>query len=114
VIRWGKSQGKQNIPGTTAAEGGGARFEPVPGLPRALPHPEELEHGFFNLQPSNIPFSNPYPQFAPSYPVLPAPPAPNPAPELPGSGFFGDGQSGIHYPSQDPTRLGAINKTRQT
>nr|SVE88038.1 EOG090X0770 [Daphnia similis] len=114
VIRWGKSQGKQNIPGTTNTEAG-ARFEPVPGLPRALPHPEELEHNFFNLAPTTSSFPSPYPQFAPpTYPLM-APPPPNPTPnqpELPG--FLAEGQSSIHYPSQDPTRLGAINKTRQT
>lgn len=113
VIRWGKSQGKQNVPGTATSEGG-TRFEPVPGLPRALPHPEELEHNFFNLaQPSN-PYPSPYPQYAPTYSVM-APPPHNPTPNHPVlSGMMPDGQPGIHYPSQDPTRLGAINKTRQT
>ena len=115
VIRWGKSQGKQNVPGTTTNESGGARFDPVPGLPQALPHPEEIEQGFFNLQPSNVPFSAPYSSLPPMYSMIPAPPPPNPAPDQPStSGFFADGQPGIHYPSQDPTRLGAINKTRQT
>lgn len=115
MIRWGKSQGKQNVPGTTAAEGGAARFEPVPGLPQALPLPEEIEQGFFNLQPTNVPFVAPYSQFPPGYPVMAAPPLPNPAPDQPStSNFFMDGKPGIHYPSQDPTRLGAINKTKQT
>lgn len=118
VIRWGKSQGKQNVPGTTSAEGT-TRFEPVPGLPRALPHPEELEHNFFNLAQSTNPFPTAsYSQYAPTYPMQAAPPpanlAPNQAPPPPLPGFLADGPAGINYPSQDPTRLGSINKTRQT
>lgn len=111
VIRWGKSQGKQNVPGTSSVEGGAARFDPVPGLPRALPHPEELEHNFFNL-PST---QNSYPsQFANPY-SSGAPPPPNPNPnQMTSTASDSIGQPGIHYPSQDPTRLGAINKTRQT
>nr|CAG4647089.1 EOG090X0770 [Megafenestra aurita]SVE92423.1 EOG090X0770 [Megafenestra aurita] len=114
VIRWGKSQGKQNVPGTTSSDGT-SHFEPVPGLPRALPHPEELEHNFFNLTASTNSYPSPYPQFAPTYSMMAAPPPPNPTPNQPPiPEFLADGQTGIHYPSQDPTRLGAINKTRQT
>lgn len=47
--------------------------------------------------------------------MMAAPPPPNPTPNQPPiPEFLADGQTGIHYPSQDPTRLGAINKTRQT
>ena len=114
VIRWGKSQGKQGVPGAVASETG-TRFDPVPGLPRALPHPEELEHNFFNLPAGNA-YPSAYPQYSSSYPVV-NPPPPNPTPNQlvpPPPGFLSDGKPGIHYPSQDPTRLGAINKVKQT
>jgi len=119
VIRWGKSQGKQGVPGTAVNEAGSTRFEPVPGLPRALPHPEELEHNFFNLpassSSSSASYAPPYPQYQSTYPIAtPPPPNPTPSQSVPPPAFLADGQPGIHYPSQDPTRLGAINKTKQT
>ena len=124
VIRWGKSQGKQNVPGTSTTETGASNFAPVPGLPRPLPHPEELQHNFFNLPPAAAPglsASSAYP--SPYYPstysfISPPPPSsqgqPPPPGSLPGAAGSSSDNVGIHYPSQDPTRMGAINKVRQT
>jgi len=115
AIKWGKSQARQGVPGAATNETG-TRFEPVPGLPRALPHPEELEHNFFNLPAaSSSAYPSAYPQYQSAYPLV-TPPPPNPTPNQalpPPPSFLGDGLTGIHYPSQDPTRLGAINKKKQ-
>jgi len=120
TIRWGKSQGKMQ---DSSAEGGSN----VPGLPMALPAPpEELKNNFFNFPtevkgfddapgpsgtkagasapppPGSVPFYFPR---AGAPPPPPGPPGamsgsgPRP-PALPGPGR-------IHYPSQDPSRMGA-------
>lgn len=93
VIRWGKSQGKQ---GATASSES-AHFEAVPGLPKALPHPSELESSYYNS-------ADPTGQSFVPYGAIPS-----------AEGYNYNFQPvGIHYPSQDPTRLGAINKTKQS
>ncbi|KAF6203434.1 hypothetical protein GE061_001765 [Apolygus lucorum] len=140
-IKWGKSQGRTG--GTSGAE---ESYEPVPGLPGALPPPPmELRGGdYFNLggtgsaagpgDPGAIPPPPPLlpppmfalgppaapPFFFPSAPrYLPAPAAPPPlcppgtAPPLPPEistlappGTTPLAPPGVHYPSQDPRRLG--------
>lgn len=126
VIRWGKSQGKQTAASTSQGEAA-QHFEPVPGLPRPLPHPEELQHNFFNLPPtasaSAVAALYPPSYYPPTYSFISPPPPSQP----PASASDADaaassslshavslGKPTIHYPSQDPTRLGAINKNRQT
>jgi len=103
TIRWGKSQGKQ-----TEQPGAMAAVPVVPGLPGALPPPpEELKNNFFNIGGGDRPTMPPPPMGAPPpasffYPHQPGPPgAPPPLPpSLPGP-------APIHYPSQDPSRMGA-------
>ena len=50
-IKWGKSQGQQQIKKDEEEEdGAAANMEPVPGLPGALPSlPEDVANNFFNL-----------------------------------------------------------------
>ncbi|XP_059202927.1 pre-mRNA-splicing factor RBM22 isoform X2 [Centropristis striata] len=109
TVKWGRSQ---------AARGMGTRLDPVPGLPGALPPPpaldEEAPANYFNLDPSTSP--------AVMNIALPPPPGINPPP--PGFGppmFHPMGHMAppmpppmsmrppgqIHYPSQDPQRMGA-------
>ncbi len=134
VIRWGKSQGKQATAGDGAAAAAGGALPPVPGLPAgALPAPpEELRSNFFNL-PSSGPSaalaagaSNPYffpvgaPAAAAAAGAAPSASAssssssaagpssaPPPPPPLQPPGLS------IHYPSQDPSRLGSTHPTLQ-
>jgi pre-mRNA-splicing factor RBM22/SLT11 len=92
TIRWGKSQAKQTAT-ITSAEGG---VPAIPGLPGALPLPpqagEVLRNDFFNLAPPN--HSGNF--FLPP-PGMGGPP---PGMMMPGAP--------IHYPSQDPSRMGAM------
>lgn len=106
TIRWGKSQGKQNSLG----EGPSGQTVPVPGLPGALPPPpQELRNNFFGLAPAAqgaappvaIPGPNPY-----LFPRAPGPTAPM-------MGLPGMGPGAIHYPSQDPSRMGATQQRQQ-
>ena len=91
TIRWGKSQGKQ-----AEAPTAGNLVPAVPGLPGALPAPpEELKNNFFNIDGApRASFFYPQ-QGSAAPPALPAVP-----PSLPGP-------APIHYPSQDPSRMGA-------
>lgn len=117
TIKWGRSQGRTGSSLIHNAE----HYEPVPGLPGALP---ELSNNFFNLEPGHIPLPN-----MPPPPSLMVPPifAPPPIPSF----FFNPPQlppfstapatstnvtpnepmlttkTVVHYPSQDPARLGA-------
>lgn len=116
-------------------------LEPVPGLPGALPVPPgELAHNFFNLEPGRIPL----PGAVPPPPQLVVPPVFGHAPPVPPFFFGPPVQAGafvpppavadlgpststatatvvspaktvVHYPSQDPSRLGAtqLNADRQ-
>ena len=105
-IRWGKSQGKQEA---IATAGGPILAVPnVPGLPGALPPPpEELRNNFFNLgegtsagPPGAAAAANVAPPTAVPYFIPTAAlPLPGPAP--------------IHYPSQDPSRMGATQRQIQ-
>ena len=118
TIRWGKSQGKMHEynHGASAAQGG----PNDPGLPTSLPlPPEELKNNFFNFSPpetkgfdegagpskpqtpiGTVPFFYPRGGTAVSRPPGPPPGGPPPPPlNLPGPR--------IHYPSQNPSRMGA-------
>lgn len=126
TIKWGRSQGRVGIGiGHQTLE----TYEPVPGLPGALP---ELSNNFFNLEPGHIPLPNmPPPASLLVPPMFPPPPMPpfffNP-PQLPNFAAADINQRGVsstttstissenamanakaivHYPSQDPSRLGA-------
>lgn len=69
----------------------------VPGLPGALPAPpKELTNNFFNLGEGS---SGGAAAAAPTVPYF----IPTATLPLPGPG-------GIHYPSQDPSRLGATQR----
>ncbi|KAJ9589716.1 hypothetical protein L9F63_017088, partial [Diploptera punctata] len=131
TIKWGRSQARQ---GTSTARGDGVdaimeELEPVPGLPGTLPlPPTELQNNFFNLTetddasaqqvqttmpPPTMPPPIPPPMLIP--PPMPRPPPaipqlpPNPAPLVPPGTLPTPPikQGAIHYPSQDPSRLGA-------
>lgn len=124
TIKWGRSQGRSGAP---VAVQNLEMFDPVPGLPGALP---ELSNNFFNLEPGHIPLPNmppppsllvppmypppPLPQFYFNPPRLPTFPPPDintirpststaTSADAPGPG----GNKIVHYPSQDPARLGA-------
>lgn len=133
TIKWGRSQGRQGL--MIGAGGALDPLEPVPGLPGALPVPPgELAHNFFNLEPGRIPL----PGAVPPPPQLVVPPVFGHAPPVPPF-FFGPpvqapsafvppaaaaelgpststaAKPVVHYPSQDPSRLGAtqLNADRQ-
>ncbi|CAG9858709.1 unnamed protein product [Phyllotreta striolata] len=124
TIKWGRSQGRT---GPAAIGHVPENYEPVPGLPGALP---ELSNNFFNLEPGHIPLPNMPPPPSLMVPPLFAPPPPIPPfffnpPQLPpfaGASASSSAASSageavpvpvpvpkapVHYPSQDPSRLGA-------
>ncbi|XP_037509939.1 LOW QUALITY PROTEIN: pre-mRNA-splicing factor RBM22-like [Rhipicephalus sanguineus] len=126
VIKWGTPAGRQATPsGPEGTEGrpSGPPLEPVPGLPGALPlPPDELANNYFNLAPLHpppVPFAPPPPPPAaflapPGETVLPPPLPPPPGlappgtvPPLPPVPHM---RAPIHYPSQDPQRLGSRGK----
>uniref|UniRef100_A0A6I8RK75 Pre-mRNA-splicing factor RBM22 n=1 Tax=Xenopus tropicalis TaxID=8364 RepID=A0A6I8RK75_XENTR len=110
-VKWGRSQaarGKERE--RDGSSDPGMKLEPVPGLPGALPPPpteEESSANYFNLPPNgsaalvniSLPpppgLSGPPPGYGPH--MFP-PMAPPPFLRAPGH---------IHYPSQDPQRMGA-------
>jgi pre-mRNA-splicing factor RBM22/SLT11 len=110
TVRWGKSQARQS----SAAEGGVA-LPPVPGLPGALPPPPIPSSSGVNY--FNIPISSTLPPPIPFY--MPPPPLPSASytaasssasvvpgaePPIPGT----ERPLPVYYPSQDPTRMGAV------
>ncbi|GJQ65490.1 hypothetical protein Trydic_g7594 [Trypoxylus dichotomus] len=126
TIKWGRSQGRI---GTGIVNPNAEIYEPVPGLPGALP---ELSNNFFNLEPGHIPLPNmPPPPSLLVPPMFPPPPMPpfffNP-PQLPAFNpaevaartiqpvttavananepVASSTKPIVHYPSQDPSRLG--------
>lgn len=136
TIKWGRSQGRI---GATIGTPNVEIYEPVPGLPGALP---ELSNNFFNLEPGHIPLPNmPPPPSLIVPPMFPPPPMPPfffnpsqlptfPTTEIPSTvpravtaapstssavitesntatSAAGASKPTIHYPSQDPSRLGA-------
>ena len=98
-ILWGRGQGAPAIKPQEEPR----PLPPVPGLPPALPQPpaELLAHDFFGLRADNVP----------QPPVLRAvagsvlPPLPGPA-GMRMPLMAPPGTHVIHYPSQDPQRLG--------
>lgn len=103
TIRWGRSQGKQG--GIEGQPGGFGPMVPVPGLPGALPPPpEELQNNFFGLAPSTSGTQAPAAGGINPY-MFPRPPA--------GAIVPGMGPGAIHYPSQDPSRLGSTHPAQQ-
>ncbi|XP_059472770.1 pre-mRNA-splicing factor RBM22 [Neocloeon triangulifer] len=144
TIKWGRSQARQGAPGSKDPEGNFSELEPVPGLPGALPMPSgDLHSNFFNLTPSGQSYGM-APAIPPMLmpPPIAAPPgsfffpsqvrptgmqAPPPIPgfEAPlpkaapssaaGSAAGLSAAPKVHYPSQDPARLGAtqgVNKAK--
>nr|XP_023017650.1 pre-mRNA-splicing factor RBM22 [Leptinotarsa decemlineata] len=122
TIKWGRSQGRTGPSSIVHAE----NYEPVPGLPGALP---ELSNNFFNLEPGHIPLPNmPPPQSIMVPPMFAPPPIPpfffNP-PQLPQFAPPASASSAVavaepvvpkptvHYPSQDPARLGATQQIQE-
>lgn len=103
-ILWGRGQGAP----TSKPQEEARPLPPVPGLPPSLPQPppELLAHDFFGLRSDKVP--QPPMLRAVAGSVLP--PLPGPAglrmPLIPPPGTHV-----IHYPSQDPQRLGT-NKSR--
>ncbi|XP_071105673.1 pre-mRNA-splicing factor RBM22-like [Haliotis cracherodii] len=127
-IKWGRSQGQQQLTGKK--EDDGQMLEPVPGLPGALPPPpEELGNNFFNLQgpPPALPPLPPRgmmprgPPPMPPFGIMPRgpppmgmrmpPPPPGIMPIRPPPGVHM--RHMVHYPSQDPTRMGAVSSGKQ-
>ncbi len=94
TIRWGRPQAKLTST-VTSHEGS---VPAIPGLPPALPPPpqsgEVLHNNFFNLAPPNPGASN---YFLPPPGMSGGPPPGMMPPGAP-----------IHYPSQDPSRMGAM------
>lgn len=132
-IKWGKSQGQT---GATEKEEEEETpdLEPVPGLPGALPPPPiEISNNFFNLgdappmqlqpqmpmrppmPPRGMPPRGP-PPMMPIFmrgPLPPGirlpPPPPGMLPLRPPPGVLPRGHvPQVHYPSQDPSRMGAV------
>ncbi|XP_017778616.1 PREDICTED: pre-mRNA-splicing factor RBM22 [Nicrophorus vespilloides] len=122
TIKWGRSQGRS---GTSVVNQTAETYEPVPGLPGTLP---ELSNNFFNLEPGHIPLPNmPPPPSLLVPPMYPPPPLPQfffntrlptfPPPDLaavrPATSTSAIenvaivNKNNVHYPSQDPSRLGA-------
>ena len=101
TIKWGRSQGRQ----APSVENMRETLEPVPGLPGALPlPPDSVGNNFFNL-PNVVPpgVVPPPPMPPPFMPPMFPPMAPVAAPMFPP----GTAPTPIHYPSQDPSRMGA-------
>lgn len=133
TIKWAHSQAKQQASTTTVAKTNRQfSFDPVPGLPGALPMPPN-PNDYFNLQASEMtvlppgmklhqlpPGMIPGAPFPPMYPPLPAyATSYNPQSVALPTGMASNpvGQpsmppppGGVHYPSQDPSRLGTIKK----
>jgi len=118
TVRWGKSQAKQ----VSAAEGV-ASLPPVPGLPGALPVPGPGAN-YFNLPMSSGGLAPPIPFYLPP-PPLPTGPMPgaySPYSTAPSTSTASSSSSSameppipgterpipVYYPSQDPTRMGAV------
>lgn len=122
VIKWGRSQA-----GKEPAKAGedGYQLEPVPGLPGPLPPPDDIQNNFFNLNQA-VPLMPPMglpPLAHPGMRPPPMPPGlrppwlasmPRPPPGMIPIGPLPTGaippMMPVHYPSQDPQRMGSIEK----
>lgn len=99
-IRWAYSQAKQtntNMPKVNRS------FDPVPGLPSLPPLPAN-PNDYFNLQASEMTV------LPPGVKIHQIPPHLIPSATANAPGFPTASPTAIHYPSQDPSRLGAIKK----
>ncbi|XP_067928788.1 pre-mRNA-splicing factor RBM22-like [Watersipora subatra] len=126
-IKWGKNQAQQGAKESSTPAADVTKVAPVPGLPAAVPMPpEELSNNFFNLPPpvNQMPLRmSPAQSYGiPPMSMLPRPPiamiaspvmrpgyrAPPPVP--PGARPMMPPRPPMmhHYPSQDPTRMGAL------
>ncbi|WAQ97502.1 RBM22-like protein [Mya arenaria] len=105
-IKWGKSQGQQGGDREEGREDEHLGLEPVPGLPGALPvPPEEISNNFFNL--GGAPPMGPPMMRGVRLP----PPPPGMMPLRPPPGIMPRGNvPQMHYPSQDPNRMGATTQ----
>jgi len=113
TIRWGRSQGQKN---PIAADGGSAAAAAapgtvtVPGLPPTLPKAaEELTNNFFNIGGA----SGAGPSTsgaAPAAAAVAAVVAANPYLSSTATRVPGQGPMPIHYPSQDPGRMGSTHQ----
>ncbi|ERL91926.1 pre-mRNA-splicing factor RBM22 [Dendroctonus ponderosae] len=130
TIKWGRSQGRTGSSQQHVEE----IYPAVPGLPGALP---ELSNNFFNLEPGHIPLpAMPPPPSLMVPPMFGPPPLPpflfnHGPPQLPpfapsvvssaastATAALGDlsvppPKTTVHYPSQDPARMGATQITGQ-
>ncbi|KAI1285761.1 Pre-mRNA-splicing factor RBM22 [Halotydeus destructor] len=114
TIRWGKSQAKRNAAAAAGGQDGQLRLAPVPGLPVGSPD-------YFNLASSSkgsAASSSSSSSAGLKIPQLALPSFLTAASSSSSSGSIGGGGGssantstgglpGIHYPSQDPSRLGA-------
>lgn len=98
-IRWAYSQAKQanTVPKVNR------NFDPVPGLPSLPPLPAN-PNDYFNLQASEMTV------LPPGMKIHQIPPHLIPNAAAASAAFSAPSASTIHYPSQDPSRLGAIKK----
>jgi len=101
TIRWGRAQGRSGPEEGDA----GPMLEPVPGLPAPLPMPYAAPY----LMPPPMARPPPPPFFFPppgAFPPRPPPIYPPGTMPYMQHGPNDPGPPGIHYPSQDPSRLG--------
>lgn len=117
TIKWAHSQAKQYIPSMPRLQ---RNYEPVPGLPTTLPMPPN-PNDYFNLQVADmtvLPAGVKLHQLPPGMiPGAPIPPMYNSGQMFSGVASTGMPEfpppvdvSAVHYPSQDPSRLGAVKK----
>lgn len=122
VVRWGKSQGSSRKDQADEDAAKKRKFNPVPGLPGALPMPSDVGAGssnFFHLPDSRNTYEPPPPGTLPmggpsGAPPGMLPPPPRPMYMMPPGRVQGappvmkpPHMAPIHYPSQDPQRFGS-------
>lgn len=104
TIKWAHAQAKQQFTANKLPKGNPA-LDPIPGLPPQIPLPPNPTD-YFNLNANDMVVLPPgmkihqLPGQVPAPPAFPGSYMPPPQP----------GPSGLHYPSQDPSRLGATKK----
>ncbi|VEN61237.1 unnamed protein product, partial [Callosobruchus maculatus] len=103
TIKWGRSQGRLGVAATSTSQVAAEIYEPVPGLPAALP---DISNNFFNLEgggggPPGHPGGIPLP---PPPPTLVVPPMFAAAPPF----FFNPPQMPPPFAAGPPPQLGAV------
>nr|NP_001071914.1 zinc finger protein [Ciona intestinalis]BAE93304.1 zinc finger protein [Ciona intestinalis] len=110
VVRWGKSQGSIKKGGDKGDKSSHSSYNPVPGLPGALPMPSEIGDGAkyknYNYMEPPPPGTIPMPGMN-QPPRMPPPPPPMHMMPPPGYQGMPGPRMPVHYPSQDPHRMGA-------